>query len=96
MDGVYSCCDRTDSEVIQDILLYEFRKFHRPTINVILGPVFDNEKENWRILTTKEKYAIFKNPTVRSSGSKYIRHEPCVQVIMLLVLSTLLYYNKHT
>jgi hypothetical protein len=24
----------------------------------ILGPVYDNEKENWRILTNKEIYAI--------------------------------------
>jgi hypothetical protein len=23
----------------------------------ILGPVYDNEKENWRILTDKEMYA---------------------------------------
>jgi len=30
---------------------------------VILGPVFDNEKESWRILATKEMYAMFKNPT---------------------------------
>jgi di/tripeptidase len=26
----------------------------------ILGPVCDNEKENWRILTDKEIYAIVK------------------------------------
>jgi hypothetical protein len=25
-----------------------------------LGPVYDNEKENWRILTGKEIYAIVK------------------------------------
>jgi hypothetical protein len=28
----------------------------------ILGPVYDNEKENWRILTNKEIYAIVKKP----------------------------------
>jgi hypothetical protein len=27
----------------------------------ILGPVYDNKKENWRILTNKEIYAIVKN-----------------------------------
>jgi hypothetical protein len=27
----------------------------------ILGPVYDIEKENWRILTKKEIYAIVKN-----------------------------------
>jgi hypothetical protein len=30
----------------------------------ILDLVHDNEKENWRILTDKEIYAIVKNPTV--------------------------------
>jgi hypothetical protein len=31
------------------------------------GPVYDNEKENWTILTNKEIYAIVKNPTIRES-----------------------------
>jgi hypothetical protein len=26
----------------------------------ILGPAYDNEKENWRILTNKEIYAVAK------------------------------------
>jgi len=26
----------------------------------ILAPVYDNEKENWRILTNKEIYAVVK------------------------------------
>ena len=30
----------------------------------ILGPVYDNEKENWGILTNKEIYASVKNPTI--------------------------------
>jgi hypothetical protein len=30
----------------------------------ILGPVYDNEKENWRILTNKEIYVILKTPTI--------------------------------
>jgi hypothetical protein len=30
----------------------------------ILGPVYDNEKENGRILTNKEIYAIVKKPTI--------------------------------
>ena len=30
----------------------------------ILGPVYDNEKENWRILTNKEIYALVKNSTI--------------------------------
>ena len=36
------------------------RKVHRR----ILGPVYDNEKENWRILSNKEIYAIVRKPTV--------------------------------
>jgi hypothetical protein len=30
----------------------------------IIGPVYDSEKENWRILTNKEIYAIVKKPTI--------------------------------
>jgi len=30
----------------------------------ILGPVYDNEKENWRILTNKEIYANVKKPNI--------------------------------
>jgi hypothetical protein len=30
----------------------------------ILGPVYDNEKGNWRILINKEIYAIVKKPTI--------------------------------
>jgi len=29
-----------------------------------LGPVYDDEKENWRILTNKEIYAMVKKPTI--------------------------------
>jgi hypothetical protein len=27
-------------------------------------PVYDNEKENWRILTNKEVYAMVETPTI--------------------------------
>jgi hypothetical protein len=30
----------------------------------ILYPAYDNEKENWRMLTTKEYYAVVKKSTV--------------------------------
>jgi RNase P/RNase MRP subunit p29 len=33
----------------------------------ILGPVFDNEKEEWRILTNKEIYAVVKKPTITAT-----------------------------
>jgi hypothetical protein len=36
--------------------------FERKVYRRILGPVDDNEKENWRILTNKEIYVVVKNP----------------------------------
>ena len=38
--------------------------FERKVYRGILGPVYDNEKENWRILTNKEIYAMVKKPTI--------------------------------
>jgi hypothetical protein len=38
--------------------------FERKVYIRILGPVYDNEKENWRILTNKEVYTIVKIPTI--------------------------------
>jgi hypothetical protein len=38
--------------------------FERKVYRRILGPVYDTEKENWRILTNKEMYAIVKKPTI--------------------------------
>jgi hypothetical protein len=38
--------------------------FERKVYKRILDPVYDNEKENWRILTNKEIYAIVKKPTI--------------------------------
>jgi hypothetical protein len=35
--------------------------FERKVYRRILGPVYDNEKENWRVLTNKEIYACVKN-----------------------------------
>jgi len=32
--------------------------FERKVYRRILGPVYDNEKENWRILTNKEIFAV--------------------------------------
>jgi hypothetical protein len=34
--------------------------FERKVYRRIPGPVYDNEKENWRMLTNKEIYAIVK------------------------------------
>ena len=38
--------------------------FERKVYKRILGPVYDNEKENWRMLTSKEMYASVKKPTI--------------------------------
>jgi len=47
---------KTDTEQIN---IFERKVYRR-----ILGPVYDNEKENWRVLTNKEIYVMVKNPTV--------------------------------
>ena len=38
--------------------------FERKVYRRILGPLYDNEKEQWRILTSKEIYASVKKPTI--------------------------------
>jgi hypothetical protein len=38
--------------------------FERKVNRRILGPVYNNEKQNWRILTNKETYAIVKKATI--------------------------------
>jgi hypothetical protein len=38
--------------------------FERKVYRIILGPVYDSEKENWRILTNKEIFASVKKPAI--------------------------------
>jgi len=38
--------------------------FGRKVYRRILGPVYGNEKENWRVLTNKEIYARVNKPTI--------------------------------
>jgi len=38
--------------------------FERKVYRRILGPVYDSDKEDWRILTNKEMYVRVKKPTV--------------------------------
>jgi len=38
----------------------QLNTFERKVYRSILGPVFDNEKENWRLLTNKEIYVMVK------------------------------------
>jgi hypothetical protein len=68
--------------IIDKTLLYAsdtsaLTKRHRKQLNIferkvyrrILGPVYDNEKENWRILSNKEIYASVKKPTITDTIS---------------------------
>jgi hypothetical protein len=40
------------------------KTFERKIYRRILGSVYENYKENWRLLTNKEIYAIVNNPTI--------------------------------
>jgi len=42
----------------------QLKVLERKVYRRILGPVYDNEKENWRILINKEIYANVKKPTI--------------------------------
>ena len=44
--------------------------FERKVYRRILGPLFDNEKENWWILTIKEMYASVKKKTCYDRDNK--------------------------
>jgi hypothetical protein len=44
--------------------VWQLNIFERKVYRRILGPVYDNGKENWRILTNKEIYTILKKPTI--------------------------------
>ena len=48
--------------------------FERKVYRRILGPVYDNEKENWRILTNKEIYVRVEKPTITETVSLYRLH----------------------
>jgi hypothetical protein len=47
------------------------KMFERKLYRRVLGPVYENEKENWRTLTNKEIYAMVKNPTITET----VRHD---------------------
>ena len=52
--------------------------FERTVFRRILGPIYDKEKENWKVLTDKEIYAIVKNPaiteTIRLDRLRWFRY----------------------
>jgi len=46
-----------------------YRIYLHILVYIILEPVYDNEKENWRILTNNEIYAMVKEPTITETIS---------------------------
>ena len=48
------------SETLRKRDIKQLNVFERKVYRRILGPVYDNEKGNWRILTNKEIYARVK------------------------------------
>jgi cell shape-determining protein MreC len=59
---------RLKNTIIDKVLTYEsetwtltkqLNVFERKVYRRILGPVYNNEKENWRILTNKEIYTCY-------------------------------------
>jgi len=76
----------TDKTLTYATEIWTIRKRDRKQLNIfewkvyrrVLGPVYDNEKENWRILTNKEIYARVKKPaimdTIRLNGLHWFRH----------------------
>jgi len=51
--------DANRERYIKQLNIFERKMYRR-----ILVPVYDNDKENWRILTNKEMYAMVKKPTI--------------------------------
>jgi hypothetical protein len=54
----------SETGTLTEIDRKQLNVFERKVYRRILGPVYDNEKENWRILTNKEIYASVKKPTI--------------------------------
>jgi hypothetical protein len=72
IDKTLTCASETSTLTKRD--RKQFNIFERKVYRRILGRVYDNEKENWRIFTNKEMYAIVKNRTITET----IRlHELC-------------------
>jgi hypothetical protein len=62
IDKTLTCAAETWTLTKRDrkqINIFERKEYRR-----ILGQVYDNEKENWRIMTNKEIYAMVKKPTI--------------------------------
>jgi len=65
-DKVWTYASETGTLTKRDRRQLNF--FERKVYRTILGPVYDNEKKNWRILTNKEMYAIVKKTYYNSDN----------------------------
>ena len=52
----------SDTWVLTKVDRKQMNIFERKVYRRILGPVYDNDKENWSILTNKAIYAVVKKP----------------------------------
>ena len=62
IDKVLTCASETGTLTKRD--RQQLNVFERKVYRRILGPVYDTEKENWRILTNKDIYVMVIKPTV--------------------------------
>jgi hypothetical protein len=54
---MYGICTESETWTLTKRDRKQLNVFERKVYRRILGPVYDNEKENWRILTNNEIYA---------------------------------------
>jgi len=62
IDKVLTCASETWTLTKRD--RKQLKVFERKVYRRILGPVYDNKKENWRILNNKEIYASVNRSTI--------------------------------
>ena len=60
--NINTCIRNLDTDRERD--RKQFNIFERKVYRRILGPVYDNNKENWRLLTNKEIYVRVKKPAI--------------------------------
>jgi len=55
----------SEAWILTKISRKQINVFERKVYRRILDPVYDNKKENWRILTNKEIYTMVKKPPLQ-------------------------------
>jgi hypothetical protein len=54
----------TEAWILTNTARKQMNIFERKVYRKILGPLYNNEKENWRMLPNKEIYATVNKPTI--------------------------------